>query len=495
MIDDELYIAVDLGAGSGRVMLGGLAPGELLIEEVRRFHYPEAERGGHLRWDLGRIVGDVTAGLAAAAARARELGRTVRSVGVDTWGVDYGLVDERGGLVEDPICYRDHRTVGEMERVCAVVPRDEIFTRTGIQFLPFNTIFQLSAHLRAGFPAGATRLLMIPDLLHRALSGTAVTEYTNASTTQLLDARTRRWDGELVARLGLPAHFLPEIVEAGTDLGPLLPEVAAAAGLGDVRVVAPATHDTGSAVAGAPLRDGWAYISSGTWSLVGVERETPLVSADVERENFTNEGGAFGTFRFLKNVSGLWLLEACRKEWQARGLDVDHDRLLAQVAARDDVPGLVFPDDQKLLNPPSMTAALAAQLADTGQQVATDPVTMTKVILDSLALRYASVLRTASRLTGRAIAGVHIVGGGSRNGYLDQASADASGLPLLAGPVEATAIGNMMVQAIAAGRFASLAEARQHVAENVELRRFTPRAHSPLALAAERRYRTSRPPT
>jgi rhamnulokinase len=487
-MDDSLYIAVDLGAGSGRVFVAGVAPGELLLEEVRRFKYPPREEGGHLRWPFADILGEIKEGLRAAGARAKALGRRVRSVGVDSWAVDYGLVDAGGRLIENPVCYRDARTRGVMDEVFRVVPREEVFARTGVQFLELNTVYQLRAHAREGLPETAARLLLIPDLVNFFLTGRAACEYTNATTTQLIGARTGRWDFELIGRLGLPARLLPEIVPAGADLGPLAPAVADELGLEGVRVVAPATHDTGSAVAGAPLEEGWAYISSGTWSLVGVERAEPLLSAEVARHNFTNEGGAFGTVRFLKNVMGLWLFESCRAEWGARAFDVDYDELLGRVDAVEGHPGFIFPDDPRLFNPPSMLEAVAAQLAETGQRVSTeDPAALTKVILDSLAFRYASVLRTAESLTGARVEGVRIVGGGSRNDYLNQATADAAGIAVLAGPVEATVTGNVLAQAIAAGRFGSLAEARRHVSANVGARRFEPR-ETRAARAAALRY-------
>lgn len=487
-MNDSLYIAVDLGAGSGRVFVAGVGAGELLLEEVRRFRYPPREEGGRLRWPFAEILAEIEAGLREAGERARQLGRAVRSIGVDSWAVDYGLVDERGTLIENPVCYRDARTRGVMNEVFRVVPREELFARTGVQFLELNTLYQLRAHAREGLPTAAARLLLIPDLINFFLTGRAACEYTNATTTQLVGARTGQWDVELIERLGLPAHLLAEIVPAGTDLGALAAGMADSPGLEGARVVAPATHDTGSAVAGAPLADGWAYISSGTWSLVGVERAEPLVSAEVARHNFTNEGGAFGTVRFLKNVMGLWLLESCRAEWSARGAGVEYEELLGRVNAIEGHPGFIFPDDPRLFNPASMLRAVAEQLAETGQRVALDDAAMlTKVILDSLAFRYASVLRTIEALTGRRIEGVQIVGGGSRNDYLNQATADAAGRPVLAGPVEATVTGNVLVQATAAGRFASLAEARRHVSENVSPRRFEPR-ETRAAQEAARRY-------
>ena len=472
----SFYIAVDLGAGSGRVFLAGLAPGELLLEEVRRFHYPPRRLDRHLRWDWQHIFAEIKAGLLAAGERARQLGRSIESVGVDSWGVDYGLVDAEGLVVEDPVCYRDERTAGVMEQVFAQLPREELYARTGIQFLSFNTVFQLFAHAQAGLSAKATTLLLMPDLINALLTGRRVTEYTNATTMQLINAETRTWDQTIIERLKLPSHLLTEIVPAGATVGLLKPELAAELKLPAVKVVAPATHDTGSAVAGAPLEEGWAYISSGTWSLVGVERKEPLINAATAQQNFTNEGGAFGTIRFLKNVMGLWVLESCRREWQERGLTVDYDLLLGEIAARSDFPALLFPDDARFFNPASMTGAISGQLHETGQVLSHEPAAMAKAILDSLALRYASVIHTIEKLTDCHIKGVQIVGGGSQNDYLNQATANATGKPVLAGPVESTVIGNVLVQAVAAGRFAALTEARRHIAENISPRHFEPKS-------------------
>src|SRR5437764_6658810 len=339
---DPLYIAVDLGAGSGRVFLAGLDESELLLRQIRRFQYPPSTSHGHLRWDIPKIFAEIKAGLREAATRARELGREIQSIGVDSWGVDYGLIDADGHLVELPVCYRDERTQSVMEEVFVRVPRAEIFRRTGIQFLQFNTLFQLYAHAREGIPANAHKLLLIPDLINCFLTGRCVSEYTNATTTQMLSAQTGKWDGDLLSALSLPKHLLPEVVPSGAEVGSLRAEIAEELGMGVVQVVAPATHDTGSAVVGAPLETGWAYISSGTWSLVGVERDDVLINDDVARYNFTNEGGAFGTIRFLKNVMGLWILESCRKEWQQRGVTGDYDELLRDVAAIGGYGALIF---------------------------------------------------------------------------------------------------------------------------------------------------------
>jgi rhamnulokinase len=487
----RFHVAIDLGAGSGRAFLGAISPGfddadtaqAFMLEEVHRFHYAPRHMDGRLRWDITRLFEGITTGLAHARKRADELlaSAGIASVGVDSWAVDYGLLDASDRLIEEPICYRDERTSGVMDQVLARVPREDIFARTGIQFLPLNTIYQLAAHQRDGFPAEARRLLLIPDLCHHFLCGSRLGERTNASTTQLLDVRTGAWDDDLFDRLGLGAirPLMPDLVDAGAELGML----------GDAtRVIAPATHDTASAVAGTPLEPGWAFISSGTWSLVGVERDAPQVDPAAARARFTNEAGVDGTVRFLTNVMGLWLLESCRKEWTDAGYTADLPTILSGVAAAPGFVGFVCPDAPRFFNPPHMTREIQSALAETGQTAHDDPVLLAKVILDSLAARYASVLDTIERLTSRPITGIHIVGGGSRNAYLNQATADAARRTVMAGPVEATAIGNLLVQAIASGEMPSLAAARQRVRAALRLRRFEPRESSDWS-SARVRYR------
>ena len=484
-MDDTLFIAVDLGAGSGRVFLCGLGTGELLLEETRRFHYPPRECNGHLRWDFARILNEIKMGLCSAGERARELGRRVQSIGVASWGVDYGFIDATGKLLEEPICYRDSRTQGVMDEVFERITKQELFERTGLQLMPFNTLFQLYAHASEGIPREAHRLLLVPDLVNLSLTGRAVTEYTNATTTQMINAASRTWDTELLNQLDLPVKLMPEMISAGGVIGPLCLAEAKASGLENAQVLAPATHDTGSAVVGTPLEEGWAFISSGTWSLVGIERDDVLINSHVFAHNFTNEGGAFGTIRFLKNVMGLWILESCRREWREREVDADYDKLLARLREIDGYPALIFPDDERFFKPVSMLDALTEQLSESNQRIPDDPITITKVILDSLAFRYASVIKTIESLTGQRISGVQIVGGGSRNDYLNQMTANATNLPVAAGPVEATVIGNVLVQGIAAGRFSSLAGGRQYVASKVKARRFNPCVSDALVEAME----------
>jgi len=474
-VPDPLHVAIDLGAGSGRALIGGFVRDSLRWNEVHRFHYAPRQHAGHLRWDLGRLLDGMRIGLQRAQARASELGRPLASVGVDSWGVDYALLDHEGRLVEEPICYRDARTHDAVDQVCSRASRDEIYARTGIQFQPFNTLYQLWAHVRDGFPAAAEKLLLIPDYCHYVLCGTLSCERTNASTTQLLAAGTSRWDDDLIARLGLPRHVLPPIVEAGTGLGTLSRELVSQLGAAPLAVVAPGTHDTASAVAGTPLDPGWAFISSGTWSLVGVERGAPLLSPAAAQAGLTNEAGVGGTTRLLTNVMGLWLLESCRREWEAEGRTADLSSLLAAVERIPSSAGVVWPDDRRFFAPASMVGALRRALSATGQSDTDDPARLAKVILDSLALRYASVVATIERLTALSIPGIHIVGGGALNAYLNQATADAAGRPVVAGPVEATAAGNLLVQAMAMGTLQSLEQGRQRIAAGSPLARFEPR--------------------
>ena len=472
---DDVHVAIDLGAGSGRALVGGAGPDGLRFRVVHRFHYAPRRLDGHLRWDAAALLEGIRTGLVRGRDEAAGLGASLVSVGVDSWGVDYALVDERGALVEEPICYRDDRTDRAMAEVFAIVPRDEIYARTGIQFHQFNTLYQLWAHVRDGLPAGAAHLLLTPDFCHHALCGSLVSERTNASTTQLIDAATGGWDDELFSRLGLPRRLMPEIVPAGTVIGTLRPSLCAELGVPPLSVVAPGTHDTASAVAGTPLGAGWAYISSGTWSLVGVERDTPVVSDEAAHAGLTNEAAVFGRVRLLTNVMGLWLLESCRREWEAEGRGQHLAALLDEVAQGSESAGVVFPDDHRFFAPASMVGAIRSMLTETGQRDTDDPVRLAKVVLDSLALRYAAVVRTIERVTGQPVPGIHIVGGGSMNRYLNQATADAAGRPVLAGPVEATAIGNLLVQSIAAGTIESLAAGRRMVAAAHPPIRFEPR--------------------
>jgi rhamnulokinase len=430
------------------------------------------------------IFDEVKTGLKLAACRAKELDRKIQSIGVDSWAVDYGLLDADGMMIDDPVCYRDDRTAGALAEVFAQVPQHLIFERTGIQFQNFNTLYQLWSE--EVDRERISKLLLLPDLLNYYLTGKVAAEFTNATTTQMVNTASGTWDGDLLDRLELPIRILPEIIPAGSDLGDLRAEIAEEVGLPEIHVVAPATHDTASAVAAAPISSDWAYISSGTWSLIGVENENALINEEVEHQNFTNEGGVYGTTRFLKNVMGLWILESCRKEWKDCGIELEYDVIINEVTNRVGFPALIFPDDGRFLNPTSMLDAIKRQLQETGQEFDEDPITVVKTIFDSLALRYASVLRTIETLTGRKLEGIQILGGGGRNLYLNQTTANAIGLNVRAGLYEATIIGNVLVQAISAGRFASLSEARKYITDNVEFVNFTPHSSQDLIDAAAR---------
>jgi rhamnulokinase len=475
-------VALDLGAESGRVVVGTFDGGRLALEEVHRFPNVPVTLAGTLHWDFLRLFGEATAGLRRAAA-----GGPVASVGVDTWGVDFGLLDARGRLLANPVHHRDRRTEGMPDLAFAVVPRDEIYAATGIQFMPINTLYQLFSMVRAGDPLldQADRLLMMADLFHHFLAGSAVAEYTNASTSQCLDPVSRDWARPLLARLGIPTGILPPIVAPGTVLGPVRPDVAADTGLRDALVVAPGSHDTASAVVGAPLAGpATAFLSSGTWSLLGLEVAAPVVSGATLAANLTNEGGVAGTIRLLRNVMGLWLVQECRRGLWPAGDAPTYDELAALAEAAPAFTAFIDPDDERFLRPGDMPARVRAFCTETGQPVPADTGTLVRVLLESLALRYAVVVDELARASGHPVEAIHVVGGGANHGLLCRLTAGATGLPVRAGPAEATAIGNLVVQAIAAGELASVAEARALIA-----RSFPVATHEPGGDWAEARAR------
>ena len=466
------YVAVDLGAGSGRVMLGSFGDENLSLREIHRFPNTPRKVDGFERWDIAALFKGVKDGL----AKLPDGGRAVSSIGVDTWGVDFGLVDSDDRLIADPVVYRDPRTEGMMELVDGLISREELFARTGLQFICINTIYQLLAQVRAGeWPEDAAKLLFIPGLFNMLLCGSTKAEFTFASTSAMLKAGSAEWDVDLLDRLGLPTSILPELVLPGTELGRLKPELQSELGLTDLRVIAPACHDTASAVAGAPLEEGWAYISSGTWSLVGVERATPVLGEAAMAAGLTNEGGVEGTTRVLRNIMGLWILESCRAEWDRRGELIGYEDLQRNLDGLSVGSMRINPDDPRFFNPESMIAEVQSFLGETGQACPEDQLILSGIILESLADRYAEVIRCIEEVTRTPIKGIRIIGGGSQNAYLNQATANAAGVPVAAGPVEATALGNLMVQAIADGRFTDIAAARQFTAERMESRLFQPR--------------------
>ena len=473
MTDSPLrMVAVDLGAESGRAVVGTFDGERLALEDVHRFPNVPVTLAGTLHWDFLRLFGDVIAGLRRAAAAG-----PVASVGVDTWGVDFGLLDARGRLLANPVHYRDRRTEGMPDLAFAVVPRDEIYAATGIQFMPINTLYQLWSMVRAGDPllGQADRLLMMADLFHHFLAGSAVAEYTNASTSQCLDPITRDWARSLLERFGIPTGILPPVVAPGTVLGPVRADVADETGLRDTRVVAPGSHDTASAVVGAPL-DGptTAFLSSGTWSLIGLEVPAPVITAVSLAANLTNEGGVGGTVRLLRNVVGLWLVQESRRALWPAGDAPSYEDLAALAETAPAFTAFIDPDDERFLRPGNLPARVRAFCAETGQPVPGDDGTLVRVLLESLALRYAVAVDELARASGHSVEAIQVVGGGSNNRLLCRLTASATGLPVRAGPVEATASGNLCVQAIAAGELASIAEARELVARSFPVTIYEP---------------------
>ncbi len=463
------YLAVDLGAESGRAVLGRFDGEHVSLNEVHRFPNTPVRLPDGLHWDVLRIVGEVKEGLAKAARKER-----IEGVGVDSWGVDFGLLDRDGALVSNPYHHRDPRTEVMMEEAFGRVPEGEIYRVTGIQFLPINTLYQLLALRGSPLLEAAETLLLIPDLMNYWLTGEKACEYTNATTTQLLDLESGGWSLDLLDRMDLPSHLLPTIVPPATELGPLLPGVAEEIGA-RLSVFAVASHDTASAVVAVPARGSdFAYISSGTWSLVGVEAPEPVVTREAMEANFTNEGGFGGRTRFLKNVMGLWLLQECRRTWAREGRDYSYAELARLAEGAPAAGPLVDPDHPAFLPPGDMPSRIRSFCEVTGQKPPQESAAVARCVFESLALKYQYTIEQAGNLTGRAIETVNVVGGGSQNALLCQLTADAARLPVVAGPVEATAIGNVMVQAFAQDRVGSLEEIRAVVRRSFEASTYEP---------------------
>ncbi|HUU43301.1 MAG TPA: rhamnulokinase family protein [Planctomycetota bacterium] len=456
------FVAVDLGASSGRTVLGSLADGKLTLAETHRFANAPVEVAGTLRWDVASLEAGIREGIARSRAAAGD--EPLGGIGVDSWGVDYVLLDERGAALQQPFHYRDRRTDGVMERVCADLGREVIFRRTGVQFMSFNTLYQLAAE-EADTLARASGFLMIADFFAHRLGGRAAGEVTLASTSQMVDPRTRTWATDLASRIGVAAHLLPGLVEAGTTLGEC----------DGIQVLATAAHDTASAVVGCPGRgDDWAFLSSGTWSLLGVELAAPVVTDAVLDANLSNELGIRDTTRLLKNICGLWPVQECRREWSESGRNYTWDELSALAAKSPPLPAVLDPDDRRFLAPASMTAAVADYCAATKQPAPSDVGAAVRLILEGLALKCRRVLELLESVTGRTITTVNMVGGGVRNTLLCQLTADAAGRLVVAGPVEATATGNLLTQAMATGCVGSLDEAREIIRRSTGLTAYTP---------------------
>ncbi len=467
------FLAFDLGAESGRAMLGAIADGRLALQELHRFANQPVRLPTGLYWDTFRLFWEIQRGLAIAGRHKKA---ELAGAGIDTWGVDFGLLGSDGALVDNPRHYRDARNNGMIERTCAGMARREIFAQTGIQFMQLNSLCQLYAMKLAGAPALeiADKLLFMPDLFNYWLTGAQVSELSIASTSQFYNPVEKRWATEVFDRLGLPKRILPDIVQPGTRLGTLLPHVAEAAGTGAVPVYATCCHDTASAVAAVPAdgRD-WCYVSSGTWSLMGVELAEPVINDCSLEMNFTNEIGAGGTVRFLKNIAGLWLLQECRRAWALEGREYSYEELARMAAGAPPFASVIDPD--AFLEPGSMPAKISAWCRAKGEPCPQGEAQICRTILESLALRYREVLESLESLLGRRLEVIHIVGGGSRNEVLNQFVADATGRTVIAGPSEATAAGNIIVQAIGAGVLRDLSQARAVVRSSFEVVKVEPR--------------------
>jgi rhamnulokinase len=478
----ETVAAVDLGASSGRVMVGRIGPGTLELEEAYRFPNDPVELPDGLHWDVLRLQHEILEGLRRAVRSAP----SIVSVAVDGWGVDYGLVDAAGRLLGNPYHYRDGRTARGVEKVHAAVPRERLYSRTGTQFMPINTVYQLAAGQGTAELQDAARLLLVPDLIGYWLAGGEHAEATNASTTGLFDPVAGTWALDLVETLGLPAAILPPLVHAGDSLGGIRAGVLAETGLprGTV-LIAVGSHDTASAVVGVPAEnDRFAYISCGTWALVGVELEGPRLGEESRQANFTNELGVDGRIRYLRNVMGLWLLQESMHAWERQGQPADLAQLLAAAAAEPRGGSVVDVDDPRFLPPGDMPERIAAACLASDQPVPASRPAIVRCILDSLALAFARAIADARRLSGVEIEAIHVVGGGCRNELLCQLTADACGVPVVAGPVEATALGNVLVQARALGSIrGDLAALRAVVRATQPLRRYEPAAHAPAPVA------------
>jgi rhamnulokinase len=485
----QTYLAIDLGAESGRLIAGLWNGKTLRLEEVHRFPNGPVPVADSLRWDVLRLWAEIQNGLALAA---KKYGKSIVSVGADTWGVDFVLLTRQGELLGQPYHYRDARTNGMMEKAFRKVPRAEIFAQTGLQFMQLNTLFQLLA-LKERAPELldlADSLLFMPDFIHWALCGSRLAEFTIASTSQCLNPLSRNWAVPLLKKFGLPPRIFPKIAPPGATLGQVRPELGARSGLGPVRVIAPPAHDTASAVAGVPTANSgkanWAYLSSGTWSLMGVEVGKASLSARTQELNLTNEGGLDGTYRLLKNIMGLWLVQQCKWSFDARGKSYEYKELARLAGKAPALRSLVNPDDARFLNPLDMPKAIQDFCRETRQPVPKTEGELVRCAYESLALKYREVLGWLEELTGNRIEVIHIVGGGSQSEMLNQFTADACQRPVLAGPVEATAMGNLLVQVRSNSELSSLGEIRRVVRNSSQVRAYEPRQPGPWDAAAER---------
>ncbi len=474
MAENANYIAVDLGAESGRVMLGRIADGRLTLEQVHRFGNGPVGQQDTLRWDFQKLLSEIKTGIGMAAKVADG---KVAGIGVDTWGVDFGLLGADGKLLENPYHYRDSRTNGMMEKAFALTPKRRIYENTGIQFMQLNSLYQLLAMRLANSEvlAKTERLLFIADLISYFLCGKAFGEYTLASTSQMMDMKTGKWSKPIFEELGLPMKIMPKVIMPGAVVANLMSSVAKEIGCGRIPVIAVGSHDTASAVLGVPASgDKWAYLSSGTWSLMGVELPNAIVNDKTFQYEFTNEGGVEDTIRLLKNIMGLWLVQECKRQWQREGQDLSYGELAQMATKAKPFFAYINCDNSDFLAPGDMPARINKCLSNTGQKTTQDKGQMVRLVLESLALKYRRVLNAIEDVTGGTVDVLHIVGGGIQNELLCQFTADATGKKVITGPIEATASGNILMQAKATGQVQSIDEARAVIRHSFEMREYRP---------------------
>lgn len=467
------YIAADFGAGSGRVIVGNISDGKLSLEEVHRFANRQIKAGKHFYWDFLSLLQELKTGIAIAAKKYKN----IAGIGVDTWGVDFGLLDEKGNLLGNPVCYRDARVSGMMEKAFEKISSERIYNISGIQFMEFNTIFQLLSMQLQNDPqlSMAKDLLFMPDLFNYFLTGIKKNEYTDASTSSLLDANTKTWSKEIIDALQIPGHIFQEIIHPGELVGQLTNEICEELCCSPIDVFAVGSHDTASAAAATYTKGhSTAFLSSGTWSLMGLHLDKPVLTSEALALNITNEGGIDNKITFLKNITGLWMLQNVVKEWEHNDYETDYAVLIEEAMQAKAFRALVDPDDKDFAKPKDMRQAIVSYCNKTGQQAPVTKGEFVRVIIESLALKYREVVQKIQQSTGVQIEQIHIVGGGSQNEMLNQLTADATGLPVIAGPVEATAIGNIIVQAIAKKEIADMDEAAALIKSSFSVKKYLP---------------------
>lgn len=472
-MQERRFLAIDLGAESGRLIIGTLKDEKLYLEEIHRFTNKPVEILGRLFWNVTQIFQDIKEGISKAFAKYKN----IESIGIDTWGVDFGLISKEGYIVGIPVCYRDHRTDGILEKAFKIMSKERIYQLTGIQIMQINTLFQLYSMVleKSSLFNSTYKILFMPDLFNFMLTGEIRTEFSIATTSQLYNPMKDKWEEEILEKFGIPLDIMPQIFPSGTEVGKLHKKIQEELGIPEVSVIAPCEHDTGCAVVGVPGEgNDWAYISSGTWSLMGVEISEPIINEESLKANFTNEGGYNRTFRFLKNIMGLWLLQRVRREWAKEGDELSYSEITKLAEEEKPFQYFVNPDDPSFLNPQSMIKAIQDYCKKTKQEVPERKGEIVRCIIESLAFRYKDVFDDLEQILKRKIKILHIVGGGSQNYLLSQFTANVLGIPVITGPVEATALGNIAVQAITCGAVENIVKAREIIKNSSEMRIYHP---------------------